>query len=135
MLGDLLYEESSTDIQMRELGSDENGDKVEVTLQTSGEIQGVGLTSAWTYWSLTRPDGTIYGEGTGVMTTAEGDVINLIGNGSCQAVGEDGSISYRGSIHFSTASEKFAFLNGGVGVHEYEVSADGTATTKVWHWT
>ncbi len=135
MLGDLLYEEAAAAVEVRELGSDENGDKVEVTLQSSGEIQGVAHTSEWTYWSLTRPDGTIYGEGTGVMTTADGDVINLIGNGACQAAGEDGSISYRGAIYFHTASEKFAALNGAMGAHEHDVGADGTATTKVWQWS
>jgi len=134
LLGDVLYEETATDMQVRELGSDENGDKVEVMLQTAGEIQGVAHTAAWTYWSLTRPDGTIYGEGTGVMTTADGDVINLIGNGTCKAAAEDGSISYRGSIHFHTAAEKFAALNGSTGVHEYDVSPDGTTKTKVWEW-
>ena len=134
MLGDLLYEETSTDMQVHELGSDESGDKVEVELQTEGEIQGVPCSSKWTYWSLTRPDGTIYGEGKGVMTIEGGDVINLTGTGACPAVGEDGSISYRGAIYFDTDSEKFASLNGGVGVHEYNASPDGTATTKVWRW-
>ena len=134
MLGNLLYEETATDMQVRELSSDENGDKVEVKLQTEGEIRGVAFTSAWTYWSLTRADGTIYGEGKGVMTTADGDVINLTGAGACQAAGEDGSISYRGAIYFDTDSEKFASLNGGTGVHEYNASPDGTTTTKVWEW-
>ena len=128
MLGDLLYEEKGETTGLRVLSSEGGEVKVEVSLQAEGQIHGVSETSLWTYWSKTRSDGTIYGEGTGFMTTADGAVINLKGTGAAKSAGPDGSVSYRGTIYFHTSSEKFASLNGAVGVHEYEVDAEGNVT-------
>ncbi len=134
MLGELLYEETGQTSGLRVLDSDEGGVKMEVSLQAQGRIQGVEHTSLWTYWSKTRADGSIYGEGKGVLTTKDGDVIHLIGNGSAQTQ-PDGNIKYRGSIHFYTTSEKFRRLNPIAGVHEYNVNADGSSAAKIWEWT
>ncbi|HXV60736.1 MAG TPA: hypothetical protein VEK15_08585 [Vicinamibacteria bacterium] len=134
MLGELLYEEKGKTIGLRVLSSDDGGTTVEVTLETEGKILGVGEKSLWTYWSKTRPDGTIYGEGKGVMTTKDGDVIQLVGNGAAKAAGADGSIHYRGAIYFHTASQKFAKLNGTTAVHEYDVDGQGNTVAKVWEW-
>src|SRR5262245_5301492 len=76
----------------------------------------------------------MYGEGKGVMTTKDGDVIGLLGSGTAKPAGSDGTIHYRGAIYFNTAGAKYSKLNGSVGVHEYDVSASGSLTTKVWEW-
>ena len=48
----------------------ENGcAKVEVSIQTEGKILGVGQTCLWSYWSETRADGSIHGQGKGFMKT------------------------------------------------------------------
>lgn len=134
MLGELLYEETGKTTGMRVLSSEGGEVKVEVSLQSQGQINGVSETSLWTYWSKTRADGTMIGEGTGFMTTAEGDVIHLKGSGTAKSARDDGSVSYRGAIYFETRSEKFAGLNGAAGVHEYEVDAEGNTAIKVWEW-
>ena len=134
MLGDLLYEEKGETTGLRVLSSEGGEVKVEVSLQANGRIHGVSETSLWTYWSKTRSDGTLYGEGTGFMTTADGDVIHLAGSGAAKSAGPDGSVNYRGAIYFHTGSEKFASLNGAVGVHEYNVDVEGNAVIKVWEW-
>ena len=134
MLGELLYEEKGETTGLRVLSSEGGEVKVEVNLRTEGQLDGVSETSLWTYWSITRSDGTIYGEGTGFMTTANGDLIHLKGTGAAKSAGADGSVSYRGTIYFHTSSEKFTSLNGAVGVHEYEVDAEGNAVIKVWEW-
>ena len=134
MLGEILYEEKGKTIGLRVLSLEGGETKVEVTLQTEGQIQGVAETSLWTYWSKTRSDGTIYGEGTGFMTTKDGDIIHLNANGASKSVGADGAINYRGAICFHTTSEKFAGLNGTVGVHEYDVDSEGNSVAKVWEW-
>jgi len=133
-LGDLLWEEKGKTIGMRVLSCDAAGTKVEVTLQTEGQIQGVPENSLWTYWSLTRPDGSIYGEGTGVMTTKNGDAIQMTGSGSALSPAPGGTIRYRGAVHFHTASAKFSRLNGIAGVFEYDVDAAGNTVAKVWEW-
>ena len=69
------------------------------------------------------------------MTTADGDVIHMHGTGSAKSVAKDGSIGYRGSIHYHTDSEKYASLNGGVGVFSYDVGSDGVTRTTVWEWS
>jgi|SRR5712691_5420008 len=134
MLGEILYEETGKTTGIRVLSSEVGEVKLEVTLQTEGRIQGVEQKSTWTYWSKTRSDGSIYGEGKGFMTTKDGDVIHLIGNGSAERVGSDGSIHYRGAVHFHTTSAKFSRLNGIAGIFEYDAGADGTTVAKVWEW-
>ena len=134
MLGEILYEEKGKTTGVRVLTSEGDDVKVEVSLQAQGKILGVQETSMWTYWSKTRSDGTIYGEGQGFMTTKDGDVIHLTGSGACRAAGSDGSVRYRGAVHFHTASLKLAKLNGTVGVHEYDVDAEGNTVGKIWEW-
>jgi hypothetical protein len=134
MLGEILYEEKGKTTAVRLLSSEGGESTVEVTLQTEGRIQGMEERSLWSYWSKTRADGTLYGEGKGVMTTKEGDVVNLIGNGGAKSRGSDGSVHYRGAIYFHTASPKLSRLNGCTGVHEYDVDAEGNTVARVWEW-
>ena len=134
MLGEIIYEETGKTIGLRVLSSEGGEVKVEVTLQAQGKIAGIDHTSLWTYWSKTRSDGSIHGEGKGVITTKDGDVINLTGSGSAMAPGPGGTINYRGAIHFHTTAERFRKLNGIAGVHEYDVEAEGNTTGKIWEW-
>ena len=141
MLGDIVVEEVGTVTKKTELGDN----KVEVDLTANGQIKGVDQTSEWTYWVETRPDGSLYSEGHGVMTTTDGDVLNLRGMGACPGARADGSVSWRGSILIHTDSEAFADLNGTALVFHYEVQADGgthipviamnrSGTRTAWAW-
>jgi hypothetical protein len=134
MLGEILYEAKGKVTGVRVLSSEGGEALVEVSLQVQGRILGVEETSLWTYWSKTRSDGTIYGEGKGVMTTKDGDVVSLIGNGAAKSRGSDGSIHYRGAIYFQTSSQKLSRLNGCTAVHEYDVDAEGNAVATYWEW-
>jgi hypothetical protein len=134
MLGEILYEEKGKTTGLRVLSSENGEVRVEVSLQTEGRILGVGEKSIWTYLSKTRSDGSIYGEGKGVMTTQAGDVIHLTGHGAASGMGSDGSIKYRGAVYFHTTSAKFSKLNGIAGVHEYNVGGDGATSATVWEW-
>ena len=134
MLGEMIYEEKGKTTGVRVLSSEGDDVIVEIALQTEGTIRGVAEKSLWTYWSKTRADGTLYGEGKGVMTTENGDVIHLTGSGAARSVGKDGSIQYRGSIYFHKAPERFSRLNGTMGVFEYDVDPKGNTVTKIWEW-
>ncbi len=134
MLGEILYEEKGKTTGVRVISSEGGEVTVEVSLQTEGRIQGVAETSLWTYWSKTRSDGSMYGEGKGFMTTKDGDVVNLMGNGAARSRRSDGSVHYRGAIYFQTTSEKLSKLNGTTGIHEYDVDSEGNAVVKVWEW-
>ena len=91
-LGALICEETGKVTGISVLSSDASGTKVEINLQTTGQIRGVAENCLWTYSQLTRPDGSIYGQGQGVMTTQDGDVIHLIGHGSGKTPPPGGTI-------------------------------------------
>ena len=74
-LGDLILDEAGQVTGTRVLSTDASGTNLELGLQLTGTIRGVPETTLWTYTTLTRPDGSIYGSGHGVMTTQDGDVI------------------------------------------------------------
>ena len=135
MLSDVLYEETGSVQGIRVLPSEEGAVVLEVSLQAAGRIQGVEHTSLWTYTSTTRADGSIFGQGLGVLTTADGDVIHLVGRASDQSGGPGSPTHYRGAMHFQTSSDKFSRPNGVAGVFEYDVEADGSSTGKIWEWT
>jgi hypothetical protein len=88
----------------------------------------------WTYTTLTRPDGSIYGNGQGIMTTQDGDVVHLIGHGSAEATPPGGTVRFCTMLHPHSTSEKYAALNTIGLVGEYKVAPDGTATNKSWEW-
>ena len=135
MLGKLLYEETGNTTGLRVLPPEGGAVNLEVSLQAAGRIQGVEHTSIWTYKSMTRTDGSIFGEGRGVLTTATGDVVHLLGRGSDQSGVPGSPTRFRGAFHFQTNSEKFARLNGIAAVYEYDVEADGSTKGKIWEWT
>ena len=134
MLGELLYEETGRVTGTRVLSAEGGEVTVEVDLRTEGSILGVNETSLWTYWSVTRADGSMYGEGKGFMTTEDGDVILLKGSGVAKAGSPGAGVAYRGIIYFHTNSPKYARLNTVGGVHEHDVDADGNTTIKAWEW-
>ena len=132
-LGDLILEEVGQVTGTRVLSTDASGTNLELSLQLTGTIRGVPQTTMWTYTTLTRPDGSIYGNGQGVMTTQDGDVIHLIGHGSSgPAVGD--TVRFCTMLHPHSTSEKYADLNTIGLVGEYEVAPDGSATNKAWEW-
>jgi len=86
-----------------------------------------------TYCSGTRPDGTLYGEGQGVIMTQDGEMATWKGQG----VGRfqpAGAVTYRGAVYYSTASARLAQLNTVAVVFEFNVDANGNIQTKGWEW-
>ena len=59
--------------------------------------------------SMLRPDGTVYGEGAGLVMGKEGEMASWVGQG-VGTFKKDGGISYRGSIYYQSASPKWARL-------------------------
>ena len=132
-LGELVLEDSGQITGIRVLSTDASGTTLELNLQLSGTIRGVGENTLWTYTMLQRPDGSLYGQGNGVLTTVNGDVIHLIGSGSGKA-NPGGTVRFCTMLHPHGATGQNADLNAIGLAGEYEVSADGTATNKCWEW-
>ena len=132
-LGQLVLEDSGQITGIRVLSTDASGTTLELNLQLSGTIRGVGENTLWTYTMLQRPDGSLYGQGNGVLTTDNGDVIHLIGSGSGKA-NPGGTVRFCTMLHPHGATGQNADLNAIGLAGEYEVAADGTATNKCWEW-
>jgi len=131
MLGDVLGESKGKRTVRRVLSSDPL--RMEVSFEDTGTMLGVATNGMGTYMSEGRPDGSLYGEGQGVMITADGEAILWKGSGAGKILA-GGAVSYRGILYYRTSSQKLARLNNACGVFEYEVDATGNTTVKVWEW-
>jgi len=132
MLGEQIGELKGERAVRRVLSTD-SGFKVEVSFEDSGKILGIDVNDIGTYSAAPRPDGTLFGEGQGVVQTRDGDMATWKGQGVGKFVG-GGAVSYRGAIYYSTASPKLARLNTLAAIFEYEVDAGGHTSTKLWEW-
>ena len=101
MLGEQIGEERGRITARRVLPSGGYGPKVEVTFEASGKVLGADATDLGTYWSVVQPNGALYGEGQGVITTPQGDVIQWIGAGRGHFT-EQGGVSFRGAVYYQT---------------------------------
>ena len=132
MLGEQIGESRGKRILRRVLSADPL--TVEVSFEDGGHMLGVTTSGFGTYKSVVRPDGSIYGEGEGLMTTPDGEAIGWKGSGLGK-FGPGGSVSYRGILYYRTASQQqLTRLNNMCGVFEYEVDPAGNTTSKVWEW-
>lgn len=132
MLGELIGESRGKRTGRKVLSVD-GGFKVEVTFEDAGKLFGVDVNEIGTYWSVSRPDGSLYGEGQAVVVGADG----LIATWKGQGIGkfnEGGAVSYRGAVYYYTASPKLARLNTAAAVFEFDVDAEGNTHSKLWEW-
>ena len=133
MLGEKIGEESGKVTSQRVLANPGGIPKMETSFQTSGTLYGVPHVSRGTYASGVRPDGTVYGEGQGLVMSADGDMASWLGQG-VGTLKKGGAISYRGTLYYQTASPKWLRLNSIAAVFEYEVDAQGNTTAGIWEW-
>jgi hypothetical protein len=131
MLGDMLGESTGKRLVRRVLATEPPS--AEISFEDSGKMLGTSTTGFGTYTSVVRADGSIYGEGQGVMMTQDGEMISWKGSGLGKFK-DKGAVSYRGILYYRTASQKLARLNNAAGVFEYEVDAAGNTVTKIWEW-
>ncbi|MBI3679655.1 MAG: hypothetical protein HY235_04600 [Acidobacteria bacterium] len=132
MLGELITDSHGKRTGRRVVSTD-SGFRVEVSFEDNGKVLGVESNNIGTYWAETRPDGSLYGEGQGIVITQDGDMATWKGQGVGKFVG-GGAVSYRGAVYYSTASAKLARLNTVAVVFEFDVDANGNTHTKGWEW-
>ena len=133
MVGDKIGEESGKVTSQRVLPNPGGGPKMETSFQASGMLLGVHHTATVTYWSVVRPDGTVYGEGQGIAMGREGEQATYVGQG-VGTIKKDGSVSYRGAVYYQTSSPKWIRLNSVAAIFEYEVDAQGNTRAQIWEW-
>jgi hypothetical protein len=133
MLGDLLYEETGQVTGTRVLPADDGAPRVETSFHATGTMRGTHHEDTSTYAAVARPDGTVFGEGQGLLVTEHGDIATWTGQGTGRIL-EDGRTVFRGAVYLRTGAERLAWLNGACGVFEYEVDAGGKTQGKIWEW-
>ena len=111
----------------------EIGFKAEVSFEDSGKLLGIEIQNIGTYWSQSRPDGSLYGEGQGVVITTDGETATWKGQGVGKFQG-GGAVTYRGAVYYSTASAKLSRLNAVAVVYEFDVDGNGNIHTRLWEW-
>ena len=133
MLGNMIGEEQGKITVLRVLDSGGGGPKVEVNMRTNVKILGLAAVNLGTYWSAVQPGGFLYGEGQGIVSTQEGDMVTWKGQGAGK-MKPGGGASYRGAIYFQNGSGKLAGLNGTAAVYEHDSDANDNVATKYWEW-
>jgi hypothetical protein len=133
MLGEVIGEDRGKVTSQRVLPSEGGPPRVETSFQAQGTLYGVPATEMATYIAVLRPDGTLFGEGQGVVMGQNGEAATWRGSG-IGTMKKDGSISYRGAVYYQSASPAWARFNSVAGVFEYEVDAQGNTRGKLWEW-
>ncbi len=134
MLGEQIGEMSGQVTGMRVLPDEGAGSKVEVSWQTSGTLLGAHMSAIATTVSVTRLNGTLFGEGQGVAMTDKGEAVTWRAQGVGRFTGHGMAVSWRGALYYQTTSERLARLNSIAGVYEFEVDQNGKTTDKIYEW-
>lgn len=134
MLGEMFAEDHGIVTGIRVLPSAGQDPQVEVSFQASGQIFGVDYTEMGTYRSAFKSTGFMRGQGQGILTTKDGDLISWTGEGIGKPTGKGSAASWRGSIFYQTSSPRLAKLNGICAVFEHEVDETGNAKSRVYEW-
>ena len=132
MLGDKLSEQKGKITNQRVLPSS-GGPSMENSYQATGTLFGLKYTDTGTYTAVMRPDGSLYGEGQGILMTEDGGAATWRGSGVGK-LGAGGAVSYRGAVYYQTTHPKLSKLNGIATLFEYEVDAQGGTVGHLWEW-
>jgi hypothetical protein len=108
--------------------------KVETTFNSTGNLYGFDFDDMGTFISSMRSDGTMVGEGQGVMVTKDGETATWHGTGLGKKTGTGLSSSWRSTIYYQTKSGKLDRLNQTVALCEYDIDADGNCRTTYFEW-
>jgi hypothetical protein len=133
MQGEKIGEETGKVTSQRVLPNPGGSPKMETSFESAGSILGVNHKTIGTYWAVLRPDGTVFGEGQGIVMSGEGDMASWVGQGVGR-VKPDGAVSYRGALYYQTSAERWSRLNSVAAIFEYEVAGDGSSTAQIWEW-
>ncbi|HTF51875.1 MAG TPA: hypothetical protein VK735_30895 [Pseudonocardia sp.] len=117
----------------RVLGAEGDAPRVEVSFQASGQLCDVDVTDLGTYISVVRPDGSLFGQGHGVVMTASGGRTSWTGQGAGKFLGR-GAVSWRGAIYYQTDVPELAPLNGIAVIYEFQSDESGKTQATYFEW-
>jgi hypothetical protein len=133
MLGEKIGEETGKITGTRVLPSEGGAPKMESSFRATGKLLGIEATDTGTYWAVMRPDGSLYGDGQGVVMARDGGVATWTGQGVGRLTAS-GGVSWRGAVYYQSASGSLARLNSLVAVFEFESDAEQNTRSQAWEW-
>lgn len=133
MLGEKIGEGAGRVTNRRVLSTPGRPPKMETSFESQGTLLGVEVNETGTYWSVFRPDGSLYGEGQGILMGKGGEMATWKGGG-VGTIKSDGGASYRGAIYYASSSPKWAHLSGVAAIFEFDVDAEGNSRAQLWEW-
>jgi len=133
MQGEKICEETGQVTSQRVLPNPGGGPKMETSFRANGKLLGVEATDTGTYCSMVRPDGSLYGEGQGIIMGKDGEMATWTGQG-VGTMKQDGSVSYRGAIYYQSSTPKWSRLKMVAAIFEYDVSPEGNIRSQLWEW-
>jgi len=133
MLGEQIGDLRGQSVSTRILPDEGQGTRMEVTDHQLGTLCGVSVDTTVTYVGTMRPNGTIAGQGTGIVTTADGGNATFRGTGVGHFV-RPGATSWRGALFYETATAELARLNEIAVLFEYEVDDSGKSEGHLFEW-
>ena len=133
MLGEKIGGTAGKITSQRVLPNLGGGPKMETSFQASGSILGTDVKETGTYCTMVRPDGTLYGEGQGVMILKDGKMATWTANG-VGTTKKDGTASFCGAVYYQTCPPRWSRLNKVTVVFEYEVDSGGNTRSDFWEW-
>lgn len=133
MLGERIGDVRGQAISSRVLQDSGTGPRLETTDQAIGTICGIHVTTTVTYVGVLRPNGTIAGEGTGIVMGEGGEMgtFRALGVGTLK---DNGGTSWRGTLCFECATPALSRLNGIAVLFEYEVDEGGKSEGHFTEW-
>jgi hypothetical protein len=106
---------------------------METSFEANGRVLGVDMKETGTYWAVARSDGSLYGEGQGIMMGKGGEMGTWVGQG-VGTMNKDGKVSYRGTVYCQSSAPAWSRLNAVAVVFEFDVDAQGKTKAELWEW-
>jgi hypothetical protein len=133
MIGEVIGELTGKIAGQRVTRSHHGELKIERSMESKGKILGKDVTFIATVRLRERPQGGMYVEGNGIMTTMNGEKVILHGSG-ITIPGKGPGMNTRGIRYAQTTSPSFSRLNNVALVFELETMTDGTTHDRMWEW-
>lgn len=133
MLGEQIGEGSGKITSQRVLPTTGGPPTVETSFHESTKLMGLAATDIGTYTAAMRADGTLFGQGQGIVTGQQGDVACWTGQG-VGLLQKDGSVKYRGALYFDSSSPTWKRLSTVAAVFEFEIDAQGGTRSRLFEW-
>ena len=133
MLGQQVAQTSGRLTGRRVLESEGGAPKVEVSFTEQGKLLGLDVMVLTTYSAIMKPDGSLYGQGQGVVMASNGEGATFVGSGVGK-LQQGGGASFRGVVYYQSTSATISRLNGIAVVFEHEEDAEDNCRSTMTEW-